>query len=93
MTHAEEDLDCANLFQCSKIKFLHDSFVVCEMQCGVNLDKFVEKLDPTGEFQKMSCLASPDPPQCTGTLKSSENFNKVKVEVKKHASVAAQSKK
>ena len=51
MTAKETAANRADEFERIKPKFLHDTFVMYEMQYGVNLDEFVKEIDPLKSFE------------------------------------------
>ena len=50
-TPEEEQSNRADSYNRIKTKFLHDSFVMYEMQYGINLDEFVKGIDPLKTFR------------------------------------------
>ena len=50
LSPAEEAADKADKFERMKTRFIHNSFVMYELQYGVNLDQFVDSIDPLKSF-------------------------------------------
>jgi len=44
------ELDEADKFETVKPRFLHNTFVMYELQYGVNLNSFTETIDPIASF-------------------------------------------
>ena len=56
----EEAQDALDRFERSKNKYLPHSFVMFELQFGVDLQEFVESVDPLRQFQAISALSRPN---------------------------------
>ena len=70
-----------------KPKFLHQSFVVYDMQYGVNLSEFVGRLDPVASFRTIQVLSDPHVLRSKGSTKLKHRqalFDQVKEEALKY---------
>ena len=69
-TPEEEQSNRADSYNRIKTKFLHDSFVMYEIQYGINLDEFVKGIDPLKTFRLTKDLTQPEMINTTSKLKS-----------------------
>ena len=72
-----------------KTKYLHDTFVMYDMQYGVDLDLFVKTLDPLKSFLLISALSSPEVISCKrSSLSCSQVYQEALNQADKFVSVA-----
>ena len=56
----EEEQDRLDNYERKKSKFLSSSYMMYDLQYGINLDKFIEKMDPAKSFSIIAALSRPD---------------------------------
>ena len=84
LTPKEQLLDQSDGFERLKPKLLHQSWVMYDMQYGVDLQSFVQSIDPLKTFQIMKTLSHPEFLNPRSTTTNRDIFDLVKKEVSKY---------